>query len=87
MRLRYAYKVDGGLVPSHHHPHNIDINHNLDDGRITIGLNERFESVDDAQNELLKRYDRVTLEFINSTSTNNLNLKLKWEQSNYDRLN
>jgi hypothetical protein len=75
MRLRYGYTVDGGLVPSHHQAHHVDINHDLEDGRITIGLNERFDSVDEAQKELLTRYDRVILDFVQSTSTKDLNLK------------
>ena len=81
MTLRYNYTVDGGRVPSHHHPHSIDINHDLDRKRITIGLNEKFDSVDDAQNELLNRYDRVTLNFVQATNTKDLNQQLKWEQT------
>ncbi len=77
MRLRYLYTVDGGLVPKHHQPHSIEIFHDYDQNRVSIGHNEVFDSVDDAQNELLKRYDSVILSFIQTTSTNFIEQKLK----------
>lgn len=82
MRLRYTYKVDGGLVPPHHQPHSVEIHHDLDTGAVKIdGRREVFNSVDDAQDYVCNRYDRVTLKFVQSISTKNLNLDIKWEQT------
>ena len=82
MRLKYYYTVDGGLVPSHHQAHSVEIHHNLDSGRITIGLNERFDSVDAAQNEIFKRYDYVRLNSVTTSNTKNLDLVMKSEPLN-----
>ena len=80
MRVRYAYKVDGGNVPPHHQPHNVDINHDLDSGRITIGLNEDVSSKEEGEAKLFERYEFVQLKFVQSTSTKELNIVLKNEQ-------
>ena len=77
MRIRYSYNVDGGQVPSHHQPHTVEIFQDFDDGKITLGLNERFDTVDKAEKELLSRYDTVTLAFVQTMFTKIINQKLK----------
>ena len=83
MRLRYAYKCDGGINPAHHHSKNVDINHDIDSGEITIGLNDRYDSIAKAEKELLSRYDFVELIFIQTTNTKTVGLVMKNEQFNY----
>lgn len=80
MRLRYAYIVDGGKVPPHHHPHSIDINHDLDTDRITIGNNDDVNSIVDGEAKLCEDYEYVKLDFIQATSTSKVGTILKNKQ-------
>jgi uncharacterized protein YajQ (UPF0234 family) len=83
MRVRYGYRCDGGINPAHHNSKHIDINHDLDSGKITIGLNDRYNSLQEAEKELLSRYDFVELEFVQTTNTKTLDLVMKNEPYNY----
>ena len=83
MRVRYGYRCDGGINPAHHHPRHVDINHDLDSGKVSIDLNDCYDSLVEAQEELFSRYDYVELEFVSTTNTKTLDLVMKNEPYNY----
>jgi hypothetical protein len=77
LRQRYVYRCDGGINPGHHQAKNIEVYHDMGTGRTTIGLNEVVADKKEAERILCERYDVVSLEFIQTTSTKEMKLGIK----------
>lgn len=75
----YYYECDGGINPPHHHPTTVEVNH-VEQYQVRLNGN-KYDTLGEAEAELCRDYDRVTLVHIKTAYHQKHERVVKWEQN------